>query len=118
MHFCANVVTGRKESGEAVLIRAIEPMEGIEAMAKNRFGARLSRNPHHHNLTNGPAKLCQALSIHWKQNGANLLEDEVYIVAASAITSAKVARSTRIGISQGREKKWRFTIKGNRWVSR
>lgn len=118
MHFCANVVTGKRESGEAVLIRAIEPMEGVEAMARNRFGARSARGPHPHNLTNGPAKLCQAISIRRKQNGMDLLGDEICIVDAPAISLANVTRSTRIGISRGREKKWRFSIKGNCWVSR
>jgi DNA-3-methyladenine glycosylase len=121
MHFCANVVTGCDESGEAVLIRALEPLEGIEVMAKNRARARPKRKTAksiHHNLTNGPAKLCEALSIRREQNGINLLGNEIYLLDAPPLPAAKVERSVRIGITNGQEKQWRFTIKGNRWVSR
>jgi DNA-3-methyladenine glycosylase len=121
MHFCANVVTGKQESGEAVLIRAMEPLEGIEMMVKNRAGIRHGRTTARvapHNLTNGPAKLCEALAIRREQNGTDLLGDEIYLLDAAPLAAAKVARSTRIGITNGMEKKWRFTVKTNRWVSR
>jgi DNA-3-methyladenine glycosylase len=121
MHFCANVVTGGTESGEAVLIRALEPLEGIAVMVKNRAGARPKRKnikSRHHNLTNGPARLCEALSIRSEQNGTDLLGDEVYLLDAPPLAAEQVARSARIGITNGKEKKWRFTIKTNRWVSR
>jgi DNA-3-methyladenine glycosylase len=121
MHFCANVVTGGKESGEAVLIRALEPLEGIEAMVKNRAGTRKVKTPPGsllYNLTNGPARLCEALSIRREQNGTNLLGNEIYLLDAPPLTATEVTRSTRVGITNGKEKKWRFTIKTNRWVSR
>lgn len=121
MHFCANIVTGKKESGEAVLIRAIEPVEGIELMVKNRYGARRIQSRGGaalHNLTNGPAKLCEALSIGRDQNGTDLLGDEIYLFHAPQLAAAEVTRSARIGITSGKEKKWRFTISGSRWVSR
>jgi DNA-3-methyladenine glycosylase len=121
MHFCANVVTGGKESGEAVLIRAIEPLKGIEKMVKNRVGIRhlrTSSGSAPQNLTNGPAKLCEALAIRREQNGTDLLGDEIYLLDAPPLAAANVARSTRIGITNGKEKKWRFTIKTSRWVSR
>jgi DNA-3-methyladenine glycosylase len=125
MHFCANVVTREKEMGEAVLIRAIEPLEGIGLMLQNRFQsqARLTaaslatlRPPT--NLTNGPAKLCQALHLRREQNGTDLLGGEIYILDAPYFPTAGVGTSRRTGIVKAKEKKWRFFVKGNRWVSR
>ena len=136
MHFCANVVTGKAGIGEAVLIRAVEPVEGINEMIRNRFrtvtgkkklrNARNTKLANHQltnnqsplNLTNGPAKLCEALTIRRETNGTDLLGDEVYLLNAPRLSSSKVNRSTRIGITNGKEKKWRFSIKGNPWVSR
>ena len=136
MHFCANVVTGKAGIGEAVLIRAVEPVEGIDEMIRNRFRTvtgkkklrnagntkltnhQLTNNQSPLNLTNGPAKLCEALTIRRETNGTDLLGDEVYLLNAPRLSSSKVNRSTRIGITNGKEKKWRFSIKGNPWVSR
>lgn len=121
MHFCANVVTGQAGSGEAVLIRALEPLEGIDSMVENRFRIHRKRTKPEvaqHNVTNGPAKLCEALSIRREQNGTDLLGDEIYLLEGPQVAVSEIARSTRIGITNGREKKWRFAIKGNRWVSR
>jgi DNA-3-methyladenine glycosylase len=121
MHFCANVVTREEEIGEAVLIRAIEPLEGIEVMMENRSGAHFHQRAGHHalaNLTNGPAKLCQALAIRRDENGTDLLGDEIFLLNSPALTSARIGRSRRIGITSGKEKRWRFFIRGNAWVSR
>jgi DNA-3-methyladenine glycosylase len=121
MHFCANVVTRKGGTGEAVLIRAIEPLEGIDTMMRNRFGVRLDESSSHRsiiNLTNGPAKLCEALDIRREENGTDLLGDKIYLLDRPRLRSTMVLRSTRIGIRNGREKKWRFFIKGNEWVSR
>jgi DNA-3-methyladenine glycosylase len=121
MHFCANVVTGTEGKGEAVLIRAVEPVEGIDVMKKNR-GRRLNiSSPHPHSLphllTNGPAKFCRAFGIETKENGADLLEHTIYISDGVRIPRNKVARSSRVGIRNGREKKWRFFVKENPFVS-
>jgi DNA-3-methyladenine glycosylase len=118
MHFCANVVTGPAESGEAVLIRAVEPIEGINIMVKNRYGPGRLPDIIPQHLTDGPAKLCEALSIRQAQNGTDLLGDEIYILDAPAMGRSKVGTSTRIGISQGKDKLWRFSVKGSSWVSR
>jgi DNA-3-methyladenine glycosylase len=119
MHFCSNVVTGNEGIGEAVLIRAVEPLAGIEVMTKNRFHNFQS---HNHksliNLTNGPAKFCQAFGIARKENGSDLLNGEIIIAAGEPVPSKLIKRSSRIGIQQGVEKKWRFFIKGNQWVSK
>jgi DNA-3-methyladenine glycosylase len=120
MHFCANVVTGNEGIGEAVLIRAIEPLVGIEVMKKNRRKGRLHLldGAYLVNLTNGPAKFCQAFGIARKENGANLTESEIIIIDEKTIPSSSIARSARIGIRTGLDKKWRFFVKGNPWVSR
>ncbi|MGA7160145.1 MAG: DNA-3-methyladenine glycosylase [Bacteroidota bacterium] len=116
MHFCANVVTGDKDVGEAVLIRAVEPLEGIETMGRNRGFAKNSMNGV--NLTNGPAKLCQAFGIRRNDNATDLLGDKIFLLDGKSISKSELGVSTRIGISRGKEKRWRFFVKGNRWVSR
>jgi DNA-3-methyladenine glycosylase len=127
MHFCANIVTGKEGIGEAVLIRAVEPLVGIEIMTKNRFpnlcaeGAYASgvQSLNHKillNLSNGPAKFCEAFGISRKENGLDLLDSEISITEGEPIPSKLIKRSSRIGIQQGVEKKWRFFIKGNPWV--
>jgi len=120
MHFCANIVTGRKGIGEAVLIRAVEPLVGIEVMTKNRQKGRLHLldGAYLINLTNGPAKFCQAFGIARQENGLDLLDSEIRITNGEHIPSKLIKRSSRIGIQQGVEKKWRFFIKGNPWVSK
>jgi DNA-3-methyladenine glycosylase len=116
MHFCANVVTGRANKGEAVLLRALEPIDGIDTMRENRemIGEKGNLN----SLTNGPAKICQAFGIQREQNGTDLLGDEIYLTEGEPLEKSKIGVSTRIGISQGKEKKWRFFIKGNTWVGK
>lgn len=124
MHFCANVVTREEDTGEAVLIRAVEPMKGVEEMMRNRgrtADERTSRTPEAFhppvNLTNGPAKLCQALDIRREQNGTDLLGGEIYLLDAPRLPDSDIGRSARIGIVKGKEKKWRFFVKESRWIS-
>jgi DNA-3-methyladenine glycosylase len=115
MHFCANVVTGKIDVGEAVLIRAIEPLDGIGVMKRNRrFTADRTDE---RNLTNGPAKLCEALEIKREDNGTDLSGDKTFLIEGERPKSA-IGTSTRIGITRGKEKKWRFFLKGNKWVSK
>jgi len=116
MHFCANVVTGERGIGEAVLIRAVEPVTGIATMKKNR-SAR-PRDPVSGNLTNGPAKFCQAFSIGRAQNGSDLLGDRIYLTEGDEITRSHILSSGRIGIRSGLDKQWRFYLDGNPFVSR
>ncbi len=104
-------------------------------MALNRFGDRLkpsvnqSSTNHHSpahgsltyqlkNLTNGPAKVCQALGIRRKENGVDLTSNEIYLLNTPRVSGSKIGASERIGITAGKDKKWRFYIKGNVWVSR
>jgi len=124
MHFCANVVTGNEGIGEAVLIRAVEPLAGIEMMKINRYGSNKSLNPKSLNrkslinLSNGPAKFCQAFGIARKENGVDLIGGEIIITDGEPVPSKLIKCSSRIGIQQGMEKKWRFFIAGNSWVSK
>lgn len=113
MHFCFNIVTGREGYPAALLVRALEPLEGIEEMVKRRKTGNI------HNLTNGPAKLCQAMGIDRALNGEVLtggklfLADDGYKVGRNV-----VGRSTRIGIKAGTEAEWRFFLKGSEFLSR
>lgn len=125
MHFCANIVTREEGTGEAVLIRAVEPLEGIEEMMRNRFDPVSERNPRTthpahppFNLTNGPAKLCQALDLRREHNGTDLLGGEIYVLGKPRLPASDIGTSTRIGIVKGKEKKWRFFVKENRWISK
>jgi len=111
-HFCFNAVTGKKNSPDAVLIRGIEPVSGIEIMKKNRGTDKIF------NLTNGPGKLTRAFGIDRKLNGASLLGDEIYI--AELIGENKkydILKSKRIGITKNTDKLYRFYVKDNPFVS-
>lgn len=111
MHFCANVVTEEEGIGCAVLLRGIEPISGIDNMEKNRGLKGF-------NLTNGPAKICQAFALGRNENGIDLTGSTVYITEGESIPKKQIALSTRIGITNGKDKKWRFFIKNNPWVSK
>lgn len=119
MHYCANVVTGKKGIGEAILIRAVEPISGIEIMSTNRYGKnKLPDLKSLLNLTNGPAKFCQAFGINKKQNGLYLANNYIYIAEGENISKNLIGKSARIGIKTGLDKEYRFFIKGNPWVSK
>ncbi|MCI0706351.1 MAG: DNA-3-methyladenine glycosylase [Ignavibacteriae bacterium] len=122
MHWCANVVTQKIGIGEAVLIRAVEPIAGVDIMKKNRQRGRRAemkgRKIVSHQLTNGPAKFCQAFAITGKDNGTDLLGKTIYILNGERTPASNIKRSTRIGIRVGIEKQWRFFVKDNPWVSK
>ena len=115
MHYCANVVTGREGIAEAVLIRAIEPLKCISMMKRNRKFT--SDRKDEMNLTNGPAKLCEAMGITGSHNGNDLCGNSIYLAEGNVVSRSIIGRSERIGITKGTEKKWRFFVKGNNWVS-
>jgi DNA-3-methyladenine glycosylase len=113
MHFCMNVVTEAEGLGAAVLIRGVEPREGVDIMRRSRgeeFPLRA--------LTNGPAKCCQAFGVGREQNGASLLGPEFMVVPGNVIPDEAVARSPRIGIRRSADLPWRFSIRGNPFVSK
>jgi len=113
MHHCFNVVTERENVPGAVLIRALEPISGIETMRKNRETENML------NLTNGPAKLTKAMNITKKQNGLDLTRSkELFICEPKVKEKFEVVSTKRIGIKVGADKPWRFYIKNNKFVSR
>ena len=110
-----NVVTNVEDAPHAVLIRALEPIEGIEFMRKRRPGQP------DHNLTNGPGKLCIAMGIDRKVDSADLLGDRVWLEQGQTISRSRIASGPRIGIDYAEEwvdKPWRFWIRDNPFVSR
>ena len=119
MHHCVNVVTAPSGVGEAVLIRAIQPTEGLELMQERRM--EKSRNKQAfkpQDLANGPAKLVQALGISLAlHNGSSLITGSISIHQPE-ISDFDTVTTTRIGITQGADLPYRFYIKGNRFVSR
>lgn len=121
MHFCCNVVTEREGIARAVLLRALQPIEGIQTMAVNRGvaarGKELSKSQTKI-LAGGPARLCQALAIARDQNGTDLLSNEIFISEGETVPASRIVSTSRIGITDGREKKWRFFLKRNPFVSR
>jgi len=117
-HFCCNVVTEKKGIGSAVLIRAIEPIDGIEIMKKNRFGNRLLKKKYITNLTSGPGKVCQAFGITKEHNGTSLTGNEIFIVEGEKIDSKNIVKTKRVGIKKSTEFLWRFYIKDNPFVSK
>ena len=119
MHFCANVVTGKEGSGAAVLIRAVEPILGLDHMARRRFGSHKVRSEKDLlNLTRGPARFCQAFHITGSDNGTDLRSEKIFIAKPDSRRLPRIARSGRIGIRHAQEKKWRFYIRENGWVSK
>lgn len=103
MHHCLNAVTGPEGHGAAVLIRAIEPIEGIEGN------------------TRGPGRLCRALGIDRRLDGADLLGDELFLAQPAGAEPFEVLAGPRIGVDYAGawvEKPLRFRIAGNPFVSR
>jgi len=117
-HHCCNVVTGKKGQGTAVLIRAIEPLSGIEAMIKNRFGRKLKNDKEKFNLTSGPGKTCLAFGINRSHSGIDLTGDKIFILDTENINNKDIGVSKRIGITRSVDLPWRFFIKNNPYLSR
>lgn len=121
MYDCFNIVTSEKEIPQAVLIRAVEPLEGTEYMAERRFGRSYEQlaKGKRRGLTNGPGKLCRALSLDRSFNGIDLCGSEVYLEEGKSDNLSIVA-TKRVGIDYAGEAKdypWRFYIEGNEYVS-
>jgi DNA-3-methyladenine glycosylase len=112
MHYCCNVVVGEEGYGAAVLIRAVEPVDGEEVLTENRPGKSGVE------LTNGPAKLCQALSIDKRLNGHDLEKTPMRLRLMPPLAGKAVVKTVRVGISQAKEVEWRFYEKDNPYVSK
>ena len=111
MHWCANASCGH---GNGVLIRALEPLTGIERMRASRPKAKRDTD-----LCSGPARLAQALSITGANDGADLVSgDQGFRILADGTAPAEATASTRIGISKAMEHLWRWYVAGNPHVSK
>lgn len=118
VHFCCNVVTGKKNEGTAVLIRGIEPIVGIDKMKINRFGSKNIQDKKINNLTNGPGKICQAFQINKSHYGIDLTGDRIYLLDYKKIKKENIVSTTRIGIKKSIDLPWRYYIKDNPFVSK
>ena len=104
MHWCMNVVTDRPGRGSAVLLRAAEPLDGIDVMQARRPGARSDRQ-----LLAGPARWTQAYAIDRSHDGADLVAGgEVWLERGTPVDPARIGVGGRIGLSVAQERPWRF----------
>lgn len=121
MYYCFNIVTSEEGKPQAVLVRAVEPLEGTEWMSQRRYGRSYEQltKSQRRGLTNGPGKLCGALSIDRDFNGMDLCGNDVYVEEGKS-RDFSIVTSKRVGIDYAEEAKeypWRFYIEGNEYVS-
>jgi len=116
VHEMFNVVTNHERKADAILIRALEPIEGIEAMMERTNKSSLAR------ITSGPGKLTKALGIDRKLNGKKLGTNKIWIEDKGLkIKPSDIVSSPRIGIDYAGEDAllpWRYTIRNNKWISK
>lgn len=117
IHYLFNVVTNKNEIPHAILIRAVEPVEGIDVMLTRRNKIKVEPS-----LSCGPGAMSQALGINKSHNNLDLLGDVIWIEDHGIQIAGKdILKGPRIGVDYAAEyakKPWRFGIKGNKWVSR
>ena len=113
MYWCVNAVTRSKGLPSAVLVRALEPLDGIALMHRRRPMIKNATD-----LTNGPGKLCTALGITGAMNGKPLQRKPLVIRAGERLPDGKVEITTRIGIKQSADWPLRWIVRGNRFVSK
>jgi len=115
VYYCMNIVTNQERYPEAVLIRALEPISGLDIMQKRR---NTEKNL---NLCSGPGKLCVAMGISKEQNEMDLCGETMYLLSGEVIPSENIVTTPRINIDyakEAREYLWRFIIKDNPFVSK
>ena len=115
MHFCFNIVTNIKEKPEVVLVRALEPVEGLELMRQRRNTINCI------DLCNGTGNICQAMGITKKLYGCNLCGNELYLESLQDVERGQIMVSPRINIDYADECKdylWRYFIQNNPYVSK
>lgn len=122
-YFCFNVISGKKDKGEGVLIRAVEPLNEFEYIAKKRFGCGFDElaKTKVKALTNGPSKLCLAYSIEKSENYIELYKKGNLYIEDSKNDKFEIVESKRIGIDYAEEARdflWRFYIKDNNFISK
>jgi DNA-3-methyladenine glycosylase len=109
MHYCCNVVCETEGVPGAVLLRAVEPLEGVDLMMERRGVERVR------DLARGPARLCQAFGIARAHNGVDLVQGEIWLEPSRKL-KREVLTSKRIGLTPGLDQPWRFYEEGL-WVS-
>jgi len=117
MYYCFNIVTASENNPHAVLIRAVEPLEGLNYIKENRQ----LKSSKTENLTNGPGKLSQALKIDKNLDSCNLIESNILYIIDTKAEEFEIESSPRVNIDYAeeyKEKKWRFFIKNNKYISR
>jgi DNA-3-methyladenine glycosylase len=115
MYYCLNIIVNRTDVPEVVLIRALEPVDGIELMKQRRGTDRIL------NLCSGPGKLSTAMGISLKENGIDLCGETMYLLSGVTINSREITRTPRINIDyagEARDYPWRFLIRDNPFVSK
>lgn len=110
MHYCINIVTGNKSDGQAVLIRALEPLDGVPLMQQRRKRSD--------QLTSGPAKLAQAMGLSLAHNGMYVLGQASVRIEKGSLRDFSVVQSPRIGIRKDVDRPWRFYLTNNPHVSK
>ena len=118
MHYCVNVVAAKSGAPEAVLVRALEPIDGVDLMRRRRgLGAAVGA----HQLCRGPGNVCRAMGIDRRLNGADLLADTLYVRPARRTAQSEVVHAERVGVDYaGADARlpWRLYELDNRAVSR
>lgn len=112
VHWCFNAVTRSEGLPSAVLVRAVEPLEGTELMQQRRGPGTRGVN-----LANGPGKLCAALGIDGSMNGLSLQRGPVVIRERSSLDESRIVTTTRVGITKASDWLLRYYIEDNKWVS-
>ncbi|GGA02115.1 DNA-3-methyladenine glycosylase [Dyella caseinilytica] len=114
MHWCGNVVCGDDGNGWAVLIRALQPVAGLDLMYAARSRAKNDRQ-----LCNGPARLAQAMSINGAQDGGDLVNGDAYVLVDDGTPAPKrPVQTTRIGLSKAAEYPWRWYVADSPYISK
>ncbi len=112
IHWCLNVVVGQAGYPAAVLIRALEPVEGLDVVRRRR------RSRSDRELTSGPARLTQALAIGPDLQRHALTDAPLFIAGGPKVPTGALVQTTRVGITKGGEKKWRFYDRRSASLSR
>lgn len=123
MYYCLNISANIKGIPECVLIRAVEPIKGIDEMSVNRYNKVYDKLTTYQkkNITNGPGKLCKALKIEKDLNFKNVLGNELFIIDNYKEENFEIMQTKRINIDYSKEAKdylFRHYIKGNNYVSK
>lgn len=116
IHHLFNIVTGKKDEAQAILLRAIEPVEGVETMQARRNKEKVDKG-----LCSGPGTLSQALGITTAQNGLSLTSKEIWLEEGKSIKPEEIKSTARIGVGYAGEDAllpWRFYLKSSAFVSK